>query len=425
MASAVACAVCCEEGDTLACPYCGFEACYGCVGRYILGKTAEPCCMGCSKVWSREFVMEAFDGGWVRKGFLPHVGVLIREQERNMLPMFQEEASRVMKIRVLIGQLQGLPTNDRLAKKYKNDPARADSIKAQKSSLKEEIALLKQHTVTYSGNRREEPRSEKRVYVMKCPGECRGYLDDKYVCGVCSTRVCSACHVPIEEGHRCRKEDVLSASAIKSETKPCPKCMVPIFRAGGCSQVWCTQCHTAFDWNTGTVDRGIIHNPHYYEWLATRGAAPEGSGCGGMPDATEYYYMVRDGGSSKGLMELYRMVHHIEQAVLPHYSTNRILDNFDLRVQYLVGDFDDDVWATKLMNREKKRMKARAFRELLEMAAEVMKDLVGQVAQNRRHDEVARSYNELKKYINDSIDKITEVHGGRVPDDLASLFEND
>jgi hypothetical protein len=31
--------------------------------------------------------------------------------------------------------------------------------------------------------------------------------------------------------------------------------------------MWCPQCHTAFRWSTGEIERGAIHNPHYYEWM--------------------------------------------------------------------------------------------------------------------------------------------------------------
>jgi hypothetical protein len=382
--------------------------------------------MGCNKVWSREFVMEAFDGKWVRKEFLPHIGIIMREQERTLLPCFQDEASSVLKIRQLISELQEFPTNEKLMKKYKKDPAIIEDFKQQKEIMRNKISEMKALTVTYGGNK--APSAVKRVYVMKCPGECRGYLDDKYVCGVCEEHVCPSCNVILIDDHRCKKEDVLSAQLLKAETKPCPKCMVPIFKAGGCSQVWCTQCHTAFDWETGKVEIGMIHNPHYHEWLASRGGVANDDAveleCGDMPNPTQYYSRISKSGKHKELMELYRMVYHVEQIVLREYNNNRIRDNFDLRIQYLVGDFDDDMWATKLMNREKKRMKSRAFHELLDMVVTVMKDLVRQVMYETAYESVAFSYNQLKKYFEDVKDKITEVHGGRAPDNLVGLFEH-
>lgn len=41
-----------------------------------------------------------------------------------------------------------------------------------------------------------------------------------------------------------------------------------------CSQIWCTICHTAFDWKTGEIEKKRIHNPHYYEYL--RKISPNG-----------------------------------------------------------------------------------------------------------------------------------------------------
>lgn len=40
-----------------------------------------------------------------------------------------------------------------------------------------------------------------------------------------------------------------------------------------CHQMFCTNCHTAFDWKSLRIVKGAIHNPHWFEWQRTRGQA--------------------------------------------------------------------------------------------------------------------------------------------------------
>ena len=55
-----------------------------------------------------------------------------------------------------------------------------------------------------------------------------------------------------------------------------------------CNQMWCVMegCNTAFDWVSGRIITGAVHNPHYYEWLRRTGGQQRETGdipCGGVP----------------------------------------------------------------------------------------------------------------------------------------------
>ena len=107
-------------------------------------------------------------------------------------------------------------------------------------------------------------------YIMKCAAEsCNGYLNEDALCEQCETQYCKKCEEVKAEGHECKKENVESVKLKYKNSKPCPNpnCGVPIFKTHGCSQMWCTACHTVFDWNTQSiVVTKNIHNPHYHEY---------------------------------------------------------------------------------------------------------------------------------------------------------------
>ena len=62
-----------------------------------------------------------------------------------------------------------------------------------------------------------------------------------------------------------------------------------IHKTEGCNQMYCVMCHTAFDWNSLRIITGVIHNPHYFEYLNRQpGQAPRTPGdlvCGGPPNS--------------------------------------------------------------------------------------------------------------------------------------------
>lgn len=111
--------------------------------------------------------------------------------------------------------------------------------------------------------------SIKNNKICKCINvECKGYImSENYMCGMCNIKICNKCHCLLTTCHLCNENDIKSINLIEEDTKPCPTCTVRIYKYEGCDQAYCTQCKTAFSYNTGKIEKGRIHNPHYYEEL--------------------------------------------------------------------------------------------------------------------------------------------------------------
>jgi hypothetical protein len=121
----------------------------------------------------------------------------------------------------------------------------------------------------------------KVVYNRPCPlEECNGFVDtSKWVCGTCKKHICKECFSEKDEVHECNKDMVETVKMIMKESRPCPKCSIYIHKTEGCDQMWCTQCHTTFSYQTGEIHVGRTHNPMYYQWLReTRGTVPREPG---------------------------------------------------------------------------------------------------------------------------------------------------
>jgi len=132
--------------------------------------------------------------------------------------------------------------------------------------LEEKIGLLREQL------NEKAPAAAKSQFVRKCADpECNGFLSSRWKCGLCDKWSCSDCHeLKQDHDHKCDPNNVATAQLLSKDTKGCPKCQTMINHAGGCDQMWCTQCHTAFSWKTGQIETKI-HNPHYYEWRRKNG----------------------------------------------------------------------------------------------------------------------------------------------------------
>lgn len=152
----------------------------------------------------------------------------------------------------------------------------------------------------------DKKKKEAKIFIKKCPAEnCQGMLSSNYNCGICETWSCAKCH-EIKKGgehdpdHVCNPETVKTVELMKRDSKPCPNCASMIHRFEGCPQMWCTQCQVSFNWNTGRIENGPVHNPHYFEWIRTRqggqGADNRGQvrACGQELDGSNFYALIRN-----------------------------------------------------------------------------------------------------------------------------------
>jgi hypothetical protein len=120
-----------------------------------------------------------------------------------------------------------------------------------------------------------EESSERSGMNRPCITEsCLGFLDGKGLCPICKKITCLTCNIQKVENevHECKDSDKAMWIEIRNTTKPCPSCRVRIFKISGCDQMWCIHCNTGFSWSRGTIEKGPIHNPHYFDWLFEGGA---------------------------------------------------------------------------------------------------------------------------------------------------------
>ena len=113
---------------------------------------------------------------------------------------------------------------------------------------------------------------------LACPyNDCTGTIINTDICPLCHGTICTNCQeknqaIPgvVVDKHKCNPDTVASVRLLK-QRKRCPVCKTPTEKESGCNSMWCTICHTFWDWATGKHDKDKIHhNPHYTEYMRTK-----------------------------------------------------------------------------------------------------------------------------------------------------------
>lgn len=252
-----------------------------------------------------------------------------------------------------------------------------------------DMELLEAEIVDNNGGTTTD-RAAKYDHIYGCPTtNCRGFLDDKYECCVCRIKACRKCReiVPHSDGpddrHTCDPDILLTIQMLAKDTRACPKCASLIYKISGCSQMFCVKCHTAFDWKTGKVETGRIHNPHYYEMLrlnAGDGEIPREAGDTLVdPMCTRIIHHHEMKVRSPVYDEVLRSILHISLEVLTSWKlrpVDALRENEDSRIRFIMQEMDEKAFKAKLFLCEKTVKKRSAFRGLLEVYVATTSDLL-------------------------------------------------
>lgn len=257
---------CCICYDTfnriVSCPSCDIKCCVGCTKKHIISLPNEPACPSCKYIWDMEFCNNHLSKSFMNKAYKKSRIELVYEAEKTKLTKTMADVNNMIE-------------SEKYNEKIDNSK---EVIKKLQILLNEKKQELREMRETQRNLKRPNYKKNEG-FKLKCPkSDCMGCLKSDYVCVVCDAKVCDKCMEIIpnhnssgdgeskHEQHVCNPEMVATVKMIQEESKPCPGCSELISKINGCDQMWCIKCNIAFSWDTGNIDYGRVHNPHFIEW---------------------------------------------------------------------------------------------------------------------------------------------------------------
>lgn len=377
------CNVCClpynkRTRKKVKCLKCNLETCSSCCERYILENVNEAHCMGCKQHWDREFLIDNMSYSFVDKKYKKHRQDLLLDRQMAMM----EETQAIIEQRKEV-------------EKYDMEIENINQMIRELVNRKQELRIERDNLM-YS----EKVVTKGKIkFYGHCPIEdCKGFINSSWKCGICDIKVCKSCkeqltpeEIAIPETHECNPETLETLNRIKKDCRNCPKCKVSIQRIQGCSQMWCTQCHTAFDWRTGNIVIGNIHNPHYDEWKRNNGdnntnGNDNENGCVNVNRILNIYfyraeYFVHNNAKNQfnsWVYNIFQFLRHIRFHEMPYINglVNEEHKELELRIQYLSNKIDKNTFKQKIQQIDKKKSKYREFYMIMDMFTQTSIDII-------------------------------------------------
>jgi hypothetical protein len=382
-------------------------------------------------MWDREYLDKNTTAAFRTVTYKVHREKMLKDREQARLPATQDDAIALKDARRIQAESKAdiLRLREELnainTKLYQAERRSAVSREVVQSTGRLRMPVV--NTLSWDSQALgPDVKKERAAFVKPCPApSCKGFLSTAWKCGLCETWTCPDCHdwrgESKEKGdHTCDSGKVATARLLAREARACPKCGVSICKIEGCDQMFCTSCNTGFNWRTGKVAEGPVHNPHYFEWLRRTGRMPETTRVAGLPGLAERSPGGLPGQSGPGgpvdpatlcgieldraitmtlqprrtrhgdptvtsptledryLMEAWRIMHEEEDNERGEESVEEIFRT--LRVKYLCDEYTTaDSWAVALQRAEKNATVRQTKADLRTVYIAGARDLIRQV----------------------------------------------
>jgi hypothetical protein len=353
--------------------------------------------MKCNHEWTVQFLMNNFTKTFMNTEYKRHREQFLFEREQARLP----EAQHLLSVR-------------------KQRDHAVEEAEQLRTMWLDKLAEARNLNRQWAGQ--DVQNFSKTGYTRHCPLEdCRGFLNRQWKCGVCEKSICAQCHELKLDGHECNPETLATARLIHNDSRPCPKCGMYIQKVEGCNQMWCTDCHTAFDWRSGNIVTGTIHNPHFYE--ARRQAQIQGRNvndvpCGGLPTQWEFSDM-----GFKDATQFPRNVISLVCAVEGYIVHPQEPNNLTHRISFLENEIDEKKFRSLIRASDKRYHKRRELDDVYQMVVTTLSDILRKIVTDKSYcDQAENEICGILNYANTALSEIATKYGSTADNGIYMRF---
>lgn len=172
-----------------------------------------------------------------------------------------------------------------------------------------------------------------------------------------------------------------------------------------CDQMWCTQCHTGFNWRSGRIETHV-HNPHFFEWQRMQRTNTENGQVNNIVRNPCVNDRIVNNETSRQMFNMINNINDVSRETKLLYRDKisniirnlihiQIIDVFryvdvfnyadnnrDLRIQYMRNKITENEFKTMIQRNSKKYDKNTEMRNVLQLFTNTVCDIVFRVHDN-------------------------------------------